>query len=375
MSKEKPLILIVDDTPKNIQVVGTILREKEYNISVATNGLDAIKLTDKALPDIILLDIMMPEMDGYETCKILKGNEKTKDIPIIFLTAKNEIEDKIKGFDLGAVDYITKPFNIPELLARVKTHLELKFGREDIIELNKKNEKESNERKELLHVLCHDLSNPFHSLISVLDMVEHTGMEFNKELQNDVKKIVENGVNTIDLVRKMQSIEDNKIDIELSPVNLLFAAHSSLGILENKIVKKNIDIKINIENDLHIIAEETSLINSVISNLLTNAIKFSFNDTIIEISAKEKEDGKVIFSIKDNGIGMPAELADSVFDVNKATTREGTNGEAGTGYGMPLVQKFAKAYGGDIQILSKEKDETTYDHGTEIIITLDKAHI
>ncbi len=375
MSKEKPLILIVDDTPKNIQVVGTILREKEYNISVATNGLDAIKLTDKALPDIILLDIMMPEMDGYETCKILKGNEKTKDIPIIFLTAKNEIEDKIKGFDLGAVDYITKPFNIPELLARVKTHLELKFGREDIIELNKKNEKESNERKELLHVLCHDLSNPFHSLISVLDMVEHTGMEFNKELQNDVKKIVENGVNTIDLVRKMQSIEDNKIDIELSPVNLLFAAHSSLGILENKIVKKNIDIKINIENDLHIIAEETSLINSVISNLLTNAIKFSFNDTIIEISAKEKEDGKVIFSIKDNGIGMPAELADSVFDVNKATTREGTNGEAGTGYGMPLVQKFAKAYGGDIQILSKEKDETTYDHGTEIIITLDKAEI
>ena len=94
MSKEKPLILIVDDTPKNIQVVGTVLREKEYNISVATNGLDAIKLTEKALPDLILLDIMMPEMDGYETCEKLKENEKTKNIPIIFLTAKNEIEDK-----------------------------------------------------------------------------------------------------------------------------------------------------------------------------------------------------------------------------------------------------------------------------------------
>ncbi len=375
MSKEKPLILIVDDTPKNIQVVGTVLREKEYNISVATNGLDAIKLTEKALPDLILLDIMMPEMDGYETCEKLKENEKTKNIPIIFLTAKNEIEDKIKGFDLGAVDYVTKPFNIPELLARVKTHLELKFGREDIIDLNKKNKKESNERKELIHVLCHDLSNPFHSLISVFDMVEHTGMEFNKELQGEVKKVVENGVKTIDLVRKMQSIDDNKVEIELSPVNLLFAAHSSLGILENKLVKKNIDIKINIENDLHIIAEETSLINSVISNLLTNAIKFSFNDTSIAISAKENNDGKVVFSVKDNGIGMPAELADSVFDVNKATTREGTNGEAGTGYGMPLVQKFAKAYGGNIEVLSKEKNESTYDHGTEIIITLNKAHI
>ncbi len=374
MSQEKPLILIVDDMPKNIQVLGTILREKEYNIAVATNGIDATKIAEKTIPDLILLDIMMPQMDGYEACKILKSKKETKNIPVIFLTAKNEIEDKIKGFDLGAVDYVTKPFNIPELLARVNTHLELKFNRESIVELNKLNKKESNERKELIHVLCHDLSNHFHSLISVFDMVEQTGMEFTDELQMEVKKVVQNGINTIDLVRKMRSIDDKKTTLELTPVNLLYAAHSSLGILENKLIKKNINIDINIENSLHIIAEETSLINSVISNILTNAIKFSFNDANISISAKE-EDEKVVFSVKDSGIGMPNDLLNSIFDANKATSRRGTNGESGTGYGMPLVQKFAKAYGGDIKVISKEKKESSNDHGTEIIITLDKAKL
>ncbi len=126
------MVLIVDDTPKNIQLIGSILMEQEYRISVAKNGREALKVVKEVKPDIILLDIMMPEMDGFETCMHLKDSQETKDIPVIFLTAKIEPEDIVKAFELGAVDYVIKPFNAKELLVRINTHLELKFAHEKI---------------------------------------------------------------------------------------------------------------------------------------------------------------------------------------------------------------------------------------------------
>jgi DNA-binding response OmpR family regulator len=132
------MVLIVDDTPKNIQVIGSILMQKNYRISVAKNGREALKVVKDAKPDIILLDIMMPELDGFETCRQLKNSQETRDIPIIFLTAKIEAEDIVKAFELGAVDYVIKPFNSKELLVRINTHLELKYAHEKI----KKSEQE-----------------------------------------------------------------------------------------------------------------------------------------------------------------------------------------------------------------------------------------
>ncbi len=129
--KEKtPLILIVDDVAKNLQVLGTILSKQNYKIAAANNGEQAIKIANTTLPDLILLDIMMPGIDGYEVCARLKKDPRTKGISIIFLTAKTEPEDIVKGFEAGAVDYVVKPFNSIELLARVKTHLELKISKD-----------------------------------------------------------------------------------------------------------------------------------------------------------------------------------------------------------------------------------------------------
>ena len=124
-SNKDSRILIVDDTQKNIQVLGTVLRKEDYQINVAQNGLQALESVEKVKPDLILLDVMMPELDGFETCKRLKESSQTKDIPVIFLTAKTETEDIVKGFELGGVDYVTKPFNTTELLVRVNTHLTL----------------------------------------------------------------------------------------------------------------------------------------------------------------------------------------------------------------------------------------------------------
>ncbi len=130
-------VLIVDDTPRNIQVLGTILKDQGYQINVAQNGLQALDVVTKVTPDIILLDVMMPELDGFETCKRLKENPDTAEIPVVFLTAKVETEDVVHGFELGAVDYVTKPFNPTELLVRVDTHLtlyKLKRNLEQLVE-------------------------------------------------------------------------------------------------------------------------------------------------------------------------------------------------------------------------------------------------
>lgn len=134
-NKEKPLVLIVDDVPKNLQVLGNILRKQEYNIAAATSGKQALDLVENIHPDLILLDIMMPDLDGFEVCEKLKGSTKSKDIPVIFLTAKTGTDDIVKGFEVGAVDYLTKPFNSAELLARAHTHIELKKARDKEREL------------------------------------------------------------------------------------------------------------------------------------------------------------------------------------------------------------------------------------------------
>ncbi len=128
----KDMILIVDDNPKNLQVLGNVLTEKGYEVAAALSGESALDFVKNENPDLILLDIMMPEMDGFEVCRRLKMLERIREIPVIFLTAKTETEEVVKGFNLGAVDYITKPFKPTELLVRVRTHIDLKKAREEI---------------------------------------------------------------------------------------------------------------------------------------------------------------------------------------------------------------------------------------------------
>lgn len=130
MVNDTPLILVVDDNSQNIQFLGSLLMGQAYELGVAQNGVEALKFMEERLPDLILLDIMMPEMDGLQLCSILKSKNELSHIPVIFLTAKSETDDIVKGFEVGGVDYITKPFIAAELLARVKTHLEITYLRD-----------------------------------------------------------------------------------------------------------------------------------------------------------------------------------------------------------------------------------------------------
>ncbi|MEZ4527429.1 MAG: hybrid sensor histidine kinase/response regulator [Desulfobacterales bacterium] len=359
--EKKPRILIVDDTQGNIQILGTILLKEGYQVNVARNGVQAMGLVEKIMPDLILLDIMMPEMDGFETCRQLKSSPQTKNIPVIFLTARADADDIVKGFETGAVDYITKPFNATELLVRVHTHLDLKFSK-DLIETV------SNERKELLHVLCHDLSNTFHAVICLLALMKN--YEKFEELKPHLLSSANNGVEIIRLVRNMRALEEQKLRLE----NILFseALGQSYSLLKDRFAAKEIQLDVFAEENLKIRAERTSFVNSVLNNIFTNAVKFSHRKSKITVTAHANGEYARI-SIRDAGIGMSQKIRKNIFDLSKATSRPGTEGETGTGFGMPLIRKFMTAYGGSMEILSKAQDEHPEDHGTEVILKLKLA--
>ncbi|MCB1191465.1 MAG: hybrid sensor histidine kinase/response regulator [Leptospiraceae bacterium] len=360
---KKPLVLIVDDTPKNIQLLASVLQSKDYQINAAINGKDALNRLDKVIPDLILLDIMMPEMDGFEVCQKIKSSELLKNIPIIFLTAKTETEDIVRGFNLGAADYITKPFNSAELLSRVDTHLDLKFKKEDL-------EKSLSEQKELLHILSHDLNNSFTSIIMLADLLEETSSSQHKPLVERIRNSAYNGSELIELVRQLRTIEDKENYIQLNLINLKRVLDESIYMLKQNFEKKEIELVIDVDDSLQVYAERTSLVNSVLNNFLTNAVKFSYPNSRVIVSAKKKDENWIQISVKDFGIGIPEDLLAKIFDVTKSTTRYGTKGEKGTGFGLPLVKKFVELYGGSIEINSEEETEESSSNGTEFIISL-----
>ena len=359
---EKAKILIVDDISKNIQVLGTILNGVGYQIYVAQNGRQALEKANSIQPDLILLDVMMPEMDGFETCKFLKSEKITEEIPIIFLTAKDDIDSIVEGFNLGGVDYITKPFNKVELLARIHTHLQLKFGKDKIL-------KQDAEHQELLHVLCHDLTNPMGLVLSFMELIEEDPKIYN-DVKSTMAAAMTSGLALIDIIREMRAF-DEKHQLKLEPINLKKTLEKSISMLQQKFSDKKITVDMMLEEQFEVMAEENLMINSIFNNILTNAIKFSHEASKIQIRSQIK-DNRVSLSFRDFGIGMSPRLVRDIFNVTKSTNRPGTNGERGTGFGMPLIQKFIEAFGGKIEVTSKEKyDAQPDDHGTTVRIEFD----
>jgi len=215
---DKPLILIADDIPSNIQVLAGILQDVDCHISVATNGKQVLQITKDVMPDLILLDVMMPIMDGFETCRILKEQDHTKHIPVIFLTAKVEIEDMVEGFNLGAVDYVTKPFNSTELLARVKTQLNLKKMQQDNIALEQKNSVLA-----MIVTANHELNQPLTGAIANFDYFR---MSFDEDNMNEeqIKCIsqLEKSLNEIkDILTKFRKADSFSFENYISDVKMV----------------------------------------------------------------------------------------------------------------------------------------------------------
>ncbi|MBU1172901.1 MAG: hybrid sensor histidine kinase/response regulator [Proteobacteria bacterium] len=352
-------LLIVDDNPHNIQLLKAILSLRGYQLIIAKNGVQALESVKAVLPDLIILDIMMPEMDGFEACQRLKENPATRTIPIIFLTAKSHIDDIMKGFELGAVDYITKPFSTNELMARVEIQLKLKFSQDTVI-------KQRNELSEMVQILCHDLANPLGAVMSSFELAEYDPDYLNQN-KNLILSYIKKQYEIIGMVRDLRAVAENRSTFNLKTVNLNKAFCDSLETLHFKFLEKKIRPELSIDGQIHIIAEKVSLVNSVLNNLLTNAIKFSYPESTISISAY-KNGALAVVCIKDNGIGIPENVMDKLFDIDRRAIRFGTMSEKGTGFGMPLVKKFISEYGASMDVVSKDEALHPDDHGTTITL-------
>lgn len=341
-------ILIVDDVTENIDLLKSILDNEGYSTQTASSGSKAIELCDTALFDLILIDVRMPHMDGFETVEIIKNNTLNNDTPILFLLVKTDEENIPKAFQKGGVDIITKPFYKEELLARIKAQIILQTQHTKLEELNITKDR-------FISILAHDLRNPFNSLIGFSDMLQKS-IELAE--MDKIKKyadiIQSTSKNTFDLLNNLLSwaySQQQGMIINKESLNLNAVIQEILLVTEFIAEGKNIDIYLNLDKDIYVIADK-EMLKTILRNLITNAIKYSFENSIIKIKAGIVEEF-VEIKISDSGIGMDEDTQNNLFNLLDAKSKKGTKGETGTGFGLILCKGFVEKNGGKIWVESK----------------------
>ena len=354
----KPLILIVDDTPKNIQVLGKTLYDIGYNVSIATSGSQALESVRKESPDLILLDIQMPEMDGFEVCKILKKNPDTKEIPIIFLTAVIESEKIVQGFEIGAVDYITKPFHTAELTMRIATHIEIKQSREKIKKSNEQLKELNATKDKFFRIIAHDLRNPFVGIIGLSENMKNSLIQEKKEGLEKFYKYTEiintsskSAASLLENLLEWARSQTGEININPKNISINDLFNKNIQIVSAMAIKKNITIEIAEMNN-EIAYTDELLVNTILRNLLTNAIKFTYTGGKVVLSTEKKKDFLEI-SVADTGIGIAPGNIEKVFKIDSKFSNLGTEKEKGTGLGLILSKEFVEKQGGTIWVESE----------------------
>ncbi|WP_319589978.1 hybrid sensor histidine kinase/response regulator [uncultured Draconibacterium sp.] len=361
LQEETPTILIVDDNPNNIKIVALILRSLKYKIVIATNGEQAIELVDQTRPDLILLDIMMPKMDGFEACSIIKEKEENSNIPVIFITALNDTESLVKGFKAGGVDYITKPFNKDELVSRVKTHLELKQTR-DRLEKTTQHLSELNTLKDkMFSVIGHDLRSPLSSVKMTLEFLSKMTDKQDDPVAENIHIMLKTTDEVFGLLENLlgwAKSQSGNLSINKEEVQISDIVNSVYLLNKGNLELKKILFKTEIEDSDKVYAD-LSMMKVVLRNLVSNAIKFTPDEGTITVSATPKE-GKTIISVADSGVGISEEDLPKVLNPNTHHTTYGTNREAGSGLGLTLCKDFVEKNDGTIWVESELGKGSTF---------------
>jgi len=349
-------IFIVDDNLNNLQIIARILKEAGFKISLAENGKSALHQLEKHLPDLILLDVMMPEMDGYEMCRLMKQDDRYKDIPVIFLTAKNQTEDLMEGFNAGGVDYIVKPFQQDELLIRVVNHLELALAKKELIEFNQT-------RSKLYSIIAHDIRSPINSILFALKAINEGFFEADSSGFNDVMLQLEQ------TTKQTNSLLDNLLDwtkfqssnLEMAPQlnTFLPILQECILLLDSYAHQKGISIELNVTDNVAGYFDELSM-HVVFRNLISNAIKFTRENGKIVLTQHTRGDS-VVIRIQDNGVGMDSKTLNKLFEKQESYTSLGTQKEKGTGLGLVMVKDFVEKNNGSIHVTSAPGQGTIFD--------------
>lgn len=348
-------VLVVDDHPQNVELLEAYLAPEGYDVVTAYDGIEALERVEEGAPDIVLLDVMMPRMDGYEVCKKMKEDEATRFIPIVMVTALKELEDKIKSIESGADDFLTKPIVKIELLTRIRSlirvkrlHDDLEKSYRDLMDLEKTKEN-------LTQMIIHDLKNPLTGIKANLEIV---GME---EL-NDTQECLDAAQRSADLLYNMiqdlldiSKLEDEKLNLILQPVELNELAEAARSEVEAPAQAEDKEIKIEVA-DGPPVTMDRNLIYRVVSNLLLNAVKHTGRGGVITLKVFiEGEEARI--DVADTGHGIPKDYLEAIFEkFGQVESRQRT----GTGLGLTFCKMAVEAHGGKIWVESEEGKGSTF---------------
>src|SRR4028119_980163 len=392
--ENKGNILIVDDTPENLQVLSATLLDRGYKVRGVINGKMAIRAARAGSPDLILLDIKMPEMDGYEVCMQLKAEAKTSEIPVIFISALDEVLDKVTAFQVGGVDFITKPFHVAEVLARIEHQLTIQRLKKQLLDRNTELQQEIIERKkaeeaaaaaslaksQFVANMSHELRTPLNAILGFTEVMSRDSFLGDENLEN-LRIINRSGQHLLELINDvldLSKIEAGIIALDERSFDLFQLLDTLEEMFQIKAESKNLQLKIFVQANVppYIKTDEKKLRVCLI-NLLGNAIKFTLDGGRIwlrvSVESKQQLGGEseiypnytsgepflILFEVEDTGVGIAAAEIDTLFDAF-VQTEAGRNAADGTGLGLTITKKYVEIMGGDIGFKSVLGEGTSF---------------
>lgn len=355
-------ILIVDDVVSNVLLLKILLTNENFQVCTANNGTMCIEMVKKEHPDLILLDVMMPDISGFDTAVILKKDEESKDIPIIFLTALNTPADLVHGFQVGANDFLTKPFNKEELVMRVMQQISLVAAKRIIEKQNAELRAILSNRDKMYSVIAHDLRSPMASIRMVLNLVvqsstpDTVGPELYT-LLDQANRESEEVHDLLDNLLKWTKSQTGRLNVVTQDLDLNDIIPGVVDIFVMIAQTKNVKLDLRNTDQPLVVRADNDMLKTVVRNFMSNAIKFSPEGSTIEIFMGTEGDFAKV-SVRDHGVGIAADRIDTIF--HKGETTYGTSGEEGSGLGLQLCQDFARKNGGDCTVESVEGEGSTF---------------
>jgi signal transduction histidine kinase len=366
--QKKPDILVVDDTPANLQLLTGMLKEHGYRVRPVPCGKLAIQAVQNEKPDLILLDINMPEMNGYEVCEYLKADEATKEIPILFISALDETIVKIKAFAAGGVDYVTKPFQFEEVEARVRTHLKLRRLQIELARQNRQLQENYDQLKKLedlqdnlTNMVVHDMRSPLMGITGNLELLEiNAEKKLDSNEQGILRAARSSGLILVGMVNSLLDIsrlEQGQMPLNVTESNidaLIQNAINSLGSLTKQVSllyqKQSLPVMVNCD---------ANLITRAIANLVGNAIKFTPEGSKVAVSVERNEAG-VKLCVADTGRGIPREYHEKIFEKFGQVEARQQSKTYSTGLGLTFCKLAVEAHGGKIGVESEVGRGSTF---------------
>ena len=355
-------ILIVDDVVSNVLLLKILLSNEKFQVCTASNGNMCIEQAKKEKPDLILLDVMMPDISGFDAAVILKKDPETMDIPIIFLTALNNPNDLVHGFQVGANDFLTKPFNKEELLMRVMHQIQLVAAKRIIVRQNEELKRTISNRDKMYSVIAHDLRSPMASIRMVLNLAvnvvspEMVGPEIYN-LLDKANRESEDTHDLLDNLLKWTKSQTGRLSVVYQNLDLDDIVPGVVDIFHVIAEMKKINLRCLPSEEKITVRADNDMLKTIIRNFLSNAVKFTPEGKDVEVFYKREGDFARI-SVRDQGVGIDADRVDTIF--RKGETTYGTGGEEGSGLGLQLCQDFARKNGGEAYVESVPGEGSTF---------------